>query len=167
MQDNEQKQTGKEEVMNLSTDDNPMLIPTPKDIMTKNVITVTKDLPIYDAMELFAKYDISGLPVVDKDMNLIGILSEKDLMNLVDVPEDEQDKTVNDLMTQPALYFEEDESLLDVCHFLKKNIFRRVPITSKGKLVGIISIRDVIEFILRLNRQENEEMVETVGSVTD
>lgn len=149
--------------MNLSTDDNPTLIPTPKDIMTKNVITVAKDTPIYDAMELIAKYDISGLPVVDDQMNLIGILSEKDVVGMVDLPEDEQDKTVNDLMTQPALYFEEDESLLDVCHFLKKNIFRRVPITSKGKLVGIISIRDIIEFVLRLNRQEKEEVVETAS----
>jgi CBS domain-containing protein len=164
MQDNEQNKTGKEEAMNLSTDDNLMLIPTPKDIMTKNIITVTKDTPIYDAMELFVKYDISGMPVVDEDMNLIGVLSEKDLMNLVDVPEDEQDKTVSDLMTQPALYFEEDESLLDICHFLKKNVFRRVPITSKGKLVGIISIRDIIEFILRLNRHGNDEVVETASS---
>ena len=107
------------------------------------------------------------MPVVDQDMNLIGVLSEKDLMNLVDVPEDEQDKTVNDLMTQPALYFEENESLLDVCHFLKKNVFRRVPITSNGKLVGIISIRDIIEFILRLNRQENEQLAETASSAAD
>ena len=153
--------------MNLTTDDNSMLIPTPKDIMTKNVITVTRDMPIYDAMELFAKYDISGLPVVDKDMILIGVLSEKDLMNLVDIPEDEQDKTVNDLMTQPALYFEEDESLLDVCQFLKKNVFRRVPITSKGKLVGIISVRDIIEFILKLNRHESKLVLENTGSATD
>ena len=140
--------------MNLTTDDNSMLIPTPKDIMTKNVITVTRDMPIYDAMELFAKYDISGLPVVDKDMILIGVLSEKDLMNLVDIPEDEQDKTVNDLMTQPALYFEEDESLLDVCQFLKKNVFRRVPITSKGKLVGIISVPDIIQYTLNINKEK-------------
>ncbi len=167
MQDKEQNATGKENVMNLSTDDNPMLIPTPKDIMTKNVITVGKDTPIYDAMELIAKYDISGLPVVDDQMNLIGILSEKDVVSMVDVPEDEQDKTVSDLMTQPALYFEENESLLDVCHFLKKNVFRRVPITSNGKLVGIISIRDIIEFILRLNRQENEQLAETASSATD
>ena len=152
--------------MNLSTDDNHMLIPMLKDIMTKNVITVTKDTPIYDAMELIAKYDISGLPVVDGQMNLIGILSEKDVVNMVDLPEDEQDKTVNDLMTQPALYFEEDESLLDVCNFLKKNVFRRVPITSKGKLVGIISIRDIIDFILQLNRKEKEEVVETASDGT-
>ena len=126
---------------------------TAKDIMIKDVITVKTDTPIPEAMELVAKYDISGLPVVDDDMTLVGILSEKDMVNLLYTPANQHEKTVSDFMTQPALYFDEDESLLDVCDFLKKNVFRRVPITSKGKLVGIISIRDVIEYILQLNRE--------------
>jgi CBS domain-containing protein len=124
-----------------------------KDIMIRDVIAVKTDTPIFEAMELVAKYDISGLPVVDDDMNLIGVLSEKDMINLLYDFEDQQEKTVNDFMTQPALFFDENESLLDVCDFLKKNVFRRVPITSKGKVVGIISIRDVIEFILQLKRE--------------
>lgn len=127
-----------------------MFIPAPRDIMTKDVVTVKKTTPIFDALELIAEHDISGVPVVDDDMTLIGVLSEKDVINLLGTPEGDEEKTVNDYMTQPALYFDEDEELLDICDFLKKNVFRRVPITSKGKLVGIISIRDVIEFILRL-----------------
>ncbi|MHC4622998.1 MAG: CBS domain-containing protein [Planctomycetota bacterium] len=127
-----------------------MLIPPLKDIMTKDVVTVRADTPVFEALELMARHDISGLPVVQDDMTLIGVLSEKDVIILVSAPEDEEEKTVDDFMTQPALYFDEEENLLEVCHFLKKNVFRRVPITSKGKLVGIVSIRDVIEFILRL-----------------
>ena len=127
-----------------------MLIPTPSEIMTKDVITVKKTTPIYEAMELLAGHDISGLPVVDDDMALIGVLSEKDVIRLLDTDEGETEKTVNDFMTQPALFFDVEENLLDICDFLKKNVFRRVPITCEGKLVGIISIRDVIEFILRL-----------------
>jgi CBS domain-containing protein len=130
-----------------------MLETTAKDIMTKDVVTVKTDTPIHEAMELVAKHDISGLPVVDAGMTLVGILSEKDMINLVRAPEDYEGKTVNDFMTQPALFFEEDESLLDVCDFLKKNVFRRVPIISKGKLVGVISIRDVIEYILQLTSE--------------
>ena len=127
-----------------------MLIPTPSEIMTKDVITVKKTTPIYEAMELLAGHDISGLSVVDDDMALIGVLSEKDVIRLLDTDEGETEKTVNDFMTQPALFFDVEENLLDICDFLKKNVFRRVPITCEGKLVGIISIRDVIEFILRL-----------------
>jgi CBS domain-containing protein len=127
-----------------------MLVPSPKDIMTKNVVTVKKETPILEAMELLATQDISGLPVVTDDMTLVGILSEKDVVRLLDSKEEAEQMKVEDFMTQPALYFEADEDLLDVCDFLKRNVFRRVPITINGKLVGIISIRDVVEFILRL-----------------
>lgn len=127
-----------------------MFTPTPRDIMTKDVVTVTKDTPIFDALELLAKYDISGLPVVDNNKNLIGIVSEKDVLGLLYMKEEEEEKQVEDFMTQPAIYFDENESLMDICAFLKKNVFRRVPITSNGKLIGIVSIRDVIEFMLRL-----------------
>jgi CBS domain-containing protein len=130
-----------------------MFASTAKDIMVKDVITVKTDTPILEAMELVAKHDISGLPVVDDDMNLLGVVSEKDMVNLLYSLEEQQEKTVDDFMTSPALFFEEKESLLDVCDFLKKNVFRRIPITSKGKLVGIISIRDIIEYVLRLSRQ--------------
>jgi len=123
-----------------------------KDIMTENTITVREDIPIYEAVELIVKYGISGMPVLKDDMSLVGIVSEKDLIRLFYGKEGEN-KTVGDFMTQPAVHFDEDESLLDICDFLMKNIFRRVPITSKEKLVGIISIKDILEYILELRRE--------------
>jgi CBS domain-containing protein len=127
---------------------------TAKDIMTKHIISVKANTPIYDVLELIAKHDISGLPVVDDDLTLIGIISEKDVLSLFYDSEEDSNQTVNDFMTQPPLFFDANESLLDVCDFLKKNVFRRVPITSKGKLVGIISIRDVIEYIIQLRSEK-------------
>ena len=124
-----------------------------KDIMTKHIISVKANTPIYEVLELIAKHDISGLPVVDDVLTLVGIISEKDVLSLFYDREENSNQTVNDFMTQPPLFFDADESLLDVCDFLKKNVFRRVPITSKGKLVGIISIRDVIEYILQLRHE--------------
>jgi CBS domain-containing protein len=125
-----------------------------KDIMTKNPITVRESTPIYEAVELTVKHGISGMPVVEEDMNLVGILSEKDLIKIIHEMEGAENKTVSDFMTQPPIGFELDESLLDVCDFLMKNIFRRVPITSEGKLVGVISIKDALQYILELRRQE-------------
>ena len=125
-----------------------------KDIMTTDLITVKMDTPIYIVLEHIAKHGISGLPVVEDDMTLVGIVSEKDVLSLFYDNEGNDEITVNDFMTQPPLYFDENESLLDVCDFLKKNVFRRVPITSKGRLVGIISIRDIIEHILKLRHEK-------------
>jgi CBS domain-containing protein len=124
-----------------------------KDIMTENTISVRKETPIYEAVELMVKHGISGMPVVEDNMNLVGILSEKDVIILLFDKEDDTNKTVNDFMTQPVVHFDEAESLFDISDVLMKNIFRRVPITSKEKLVGIISIKDILEYILEMRRE--------------
>ena len=124
-----------------------------RDIMSKNVISVQKDTPILDAVKLLMENNISGLPVVEDDMTLTGLLSEKDVVELFYEGEQAEDKTVSAYMTYPAVCFEENNALLNVCDFLAKNIFRRVPITSDGKLVGIISIQDVLNSVLQ-QRQE-------------
>jgi len=121
-----------------------------KDIMTENVVSVKKDTPIYEALDLLVKYNITGIPVVREDMILVGVLSEKDVLRLFYAHEDEEEGTVNDFMTQPAVHFDEKESLLDICDCLTNNYFRRVPVTSEGKLVGIISRTDIINYILQL-----------------
>ncbi len=125
-----------------------------KDMMTRDVVSVRRDTPILEVLELIAEHNISGMPVVQDDMTLVGIVSETDLLSLFHSEEDISKKMVDDFMTQPPLFFDEDESLLDVCDFLAKNVFRRVPITSEGKLVGIISIRDFVEHILQPIREE-------------
>ncbi len=124
-----------------------------KDVMSKNVISVKKGDPIFKAVELLVESNISGLPVVDDDMTLTGILSEKDIVTLFYEYKEADGKTVGDYMTHPAVFFDSKDALLNVCNFLTKNIFRRVPITSGGKLVGIISIQDVLKSVLQ-SRQE-------------
>ena len=108
-------------------------------------------------MELMVKKQISGLPVVEDDMSLVGIITEKDVVNLAYSVIYEADtlekKKVRNFMTEPAVSFDKDRSLLDVCDFLGKNVFRRVPITSGGKLVGLISIPDIVAYILSVTRK--------------
>ena len=123
-----------------------------KDMMTKNVISVKKDIHIYEALEILADHNISGIPVVREDMITVGVLSEKDMIRLVHHPEELDDKTVDDFMTQPAVHFDEEESFDDICDCLEEHYFRRVPITSEGRLVGLISRSDVIKYILKLRR---------------
>jgi CBS domain-containing protein len=98
--------------------------------------------------------DITGVPVVGSDMTLVGILSEQDVLRLFHTYEDEKDRTVNDFMTQPAIHFEQNEYLLDICYCLMDNSIRRIPITSNGKVVGVISRSDILKYILR-QWQEN------------
>ncbi len=123
-----------------------------KHIMKKDVITVRKDTPVYQSLHLMVKNRITGIPVVEDDMILVGLISEKDVLHLFYEQQDLGGKTVNDFMTQPAISLDQNESMLDVCNLLAKNIFRRVPITSEGKLVGIISRGDIIEYIVKAKK---------------
>ncbi len=125
-----------------------------KDIMTKQVICIKKDIPVIEAIRVMSTNNITGIPVVDDDMTLVGILSEQDVLRLFHTYEDEKDRTVNDFMTQPAIHFETNEPLLDVCYCLRDNSIRRVPVTSDNKVVGVISRSDILKCILQLWEQD-------------
>jgi len=121
-----------------------------KDIMTRDVISVKKETPIYEAVRIMRKNEVTGMPVLEDDMTLVGVLTEKDVLRLFYADEEEKKKTVSEFMTHPAVSYKEDDSLKMICDFMMINYFRRVPVTSKeGKVVGIISRPDVINHILR------------------
>jgi len=122
-----------------------------KDIMTKEVISAKRDTPIYEAVRLLRKNNITGIPIVEDDMTLVGVLTEKDVLRLFYAGEDEKNKTANDYMTRPAVSYKENDTLQSICDFMMINYFRRVPVTSKeGKVVGIISRPDVIDYMLQI-----------------
>ena len=126
-----------------------------KDIMTKKVVCIKKDTPIFEAIRLMADHNITGIPVVQDDRTLIGMLSEQDVLRLFHTYDDEKDRTVNDFMTQPAIHFEEHELLLDVCYCLRDNSIRRVPVTSNGKVSGVISRSDILKCIIKQAEERN------------
>ena len=126
---------------------------TAKDIMTRDVLTVNPETRIGEAVETMLKHKVSGLPVVDDEMNLTGILSETDVVGLIYDRGSMETKEVRHFMTERATSFDEDDSLVDICDFLAKNVFRRVPITSEGKVVGLISIPDILQYTVTLNEE--------------
>ncbi len=119
-----------------------------KHVMHCGLLTVRKNTTIYEAMEIIATRNITGLPVADDSMNLIGILSEKDLLKLLYHP-DIKPGLVQDHMTSDVVTFDHNDSFLKICHCLVDNNFRRVPILDRGKLVGIISRTDIMAYIMK------------------
>lgn len=137
-----------------------------EDIMTKDVISVTKDTPIYEAIEIMRQNDITGMPVIDDDMTLVGVITEKDVLRLFYADEDDKSKTVGFYMTRPAVSYRGDDNLRKVCDFMMVNYFRRVPVVSnKGKLIGIISRPDIIDYIIKQRKQNIQVHLKT--SVTN
>lgn len=118
-----------------------------KDIMTTDVAFVKKDTPIYDVVAMLVEKNITGIPVVNDDMSLAGVITEKDMLRLL--RDDPQDPGIaEDFMSTQVVSFDQNDDLIAVCECLVRSRFRRVPIVSGGKLVGIISRRDIIKYIL-------------------
>ncbi len=120
------------------------------DLMSTNVVTASPDTTILEATNILVKHNISGLPVVDKKKKLLGIVSEKDLLRLTyglktrSYTSNDSPKTVQEVMTKEIVTFDEDDRLNDIIKCLMDNNFRRVPILSGDKLVGIISRKDLL-----------------------
>ncbi|MBL7153541.1 MAG: CBS domain-containing protein [Phycisphaerae bacterium] len=126
-----------------------------KHVMTTNLVTVTRNTPVSEATELLMNNNITGMPVVEEDMTLVGVITEKDVLRLFYSSGQTTNRTVSDFMTTPAVHFDLDEDLQDVCTCLMKSFFRRVPVTSNGKVVGIISRRDVLDY---MSRGDNDQI---------
>jgi CBS domain-containing protein len=119
-----------------------------KDVMKSGLLTVRTSTPVYEAMEMLAAKNVTGLPVVDEYMNMLGIISEKDMLKLLYDP-NAKPGLVEEYMTAGVIGFEQSTSLFDICDCLINNSFRRVPILDGGKLVGIISRTDIMAYIMK------------------
>jgi len=128
-----------------------------KTIMETRLITVDRHTPIYEAIRTLVKNNITGLPVVNEDMILRGIITEKDVLSLLYNSEDKPG-TVEGFMTKGIVSFDREDSLIDIAESFINNNFRRVPIVAMGKLVGIISRKDIIKYILKLRREDNSSI---------
>ena len=118
-----------------------------KDIMTKEVSTVRQDAKITDVIRLLVQKRITGVPVVSDDMGLLGVVTEKDILKTLRYDPNIKGKSAADLMTNEIISFGENDDLMEVFETLVESNFRRVPILSEGKLVGIVSRRDIIKFL--------------------
>ena len=116
-------------------------------IMSTDVVSVPRHTPITEVIELLVARDITGIPVVNDDGSLAGIVTEKDILSLLaDVRY--ASGTVEQYMTREVVAFDIDDDFIAICECLMKGDFRRVPILSQGKLVGIVSRHDIIRYII-------------------
>jgi len=123
------------------------------DVARRMVITVRPDTPIYEAIRLMANRNLTALPVVDAELNLVGVLSEKDVVGLLDVTVDRAEQTVADYMSANVPRLSMDASLIDVCDQLMDSSTRVIPLTEDGKLCAMASRSDLIQGILRVKGQ--------------
>lgn len=131
-----------------------------KDIMTANVISVSAETPVHEVVGLLLKYRISAVPVIDSARQVVGIVSEGDLLRPEGasrggpkgpwwleavftggtvVYEKAQGRTAGAIMTRNVVTVDESTPLNEIAELLERRHIKRVPVLGDGKLVGIVS----------------------------
>jgi CBS domain-containing protein len=140
------------------------------DIMTRGMVTVTPETPLVAAIALMVDNRISGLPVLDAQERLVGIFTEGDLLHRVETGTGTRHRSgfmelllgpgrlakdyvtthsrrVGDLMTGEVVTVDPQTPLEDVVALMDHRHIRRVPVVEAGKLVGIVSRRDLVRAV--------------------
>jgi CBS domain-containing protein len=137
------------------------------DVMVPNVITVSPEASVQDVAALLLNNRISAVPVVAPDGQLVGIVSEGDLIRRTETDTDHHrswwmqllvgrtplaaeyikshSRKVSDIMTRRVITAEPDTSLREIASLLEKHGIKRVPIVHNGKLVGIVSRANLVQ----------------------
>ena len=137
------------------------------DVMVRDVVTVSPDDDVAVAIQLLADYDISALPVVDDDENVVGVISEADLLHREEIGTEKQrpwwleavtpasklagefakshGRRVAEIMSTDVVSASEDTPLGAIATLLERHRIKRVPILRSGKLVGIVSRSNLIQ----------------------
>jgi len=137
-----------------------------KEIMEKELISLSKDTKIKDAFLRLLKMRISGLPVLDENSKLLGMFTEKDILKAI-LPGyldkvgrfvyeanpkivkkkllEIQDLTVGELMRHEVVTVDEDTTLCEVARLMLTQNVRRIPVLNKEKkVVGIVAREDIL-----------------------
>jgi CBS domain-containing protein len=136
------------------------------DMMTSQVVFVRQKTPLKAVAETMSSHGISGVPVVDDEDKVVGVISEKDFLSLMDTKKTEsfmgvvaqcltnkgcvakpmRKQNAEDIMTSPAITVGENTSIAEIVDILRERNINRVPvIDQQDKLIGIVSRQDVVQ----------------------
>jgi CBS domain-containing protein len=146
---------------------------TARDIMTRDVVFVSPETEISEAAKLLLEKHLNGLPVIDSDGRLVGIICQSDLVfqqKKIPIPsvftlmdsvitlsstrhiEQEVEKMaaidVDQAMTRDPIYVDPETSLEEIATIMVKDNIHTLPVLEKGKLVGVIGKEDVLRTLL-------------------
>ena len=152
-----------------------------RDLMTRNVATIGPEALLKDVAAIFAERGISGLPVVDEEGHLLGVVSEADILFKERGSEDRQQgfllwilsggpeaeaklaaRTVREAMTSPALTIEAGRQVSEAARRMTEYGINRLPVLEGGTLVGIVTRTDLVRAFTRTDAELMREIRDDV-----
>lgn len=119
-----------------------------RDIMTDQIVSIRPTASVEEAIEQLLLQRISGLPVVDEQGRLVGIVTEFALLAIAYDPSIVRDP-VSQHMTTDLLTVDVDDPIRKVADLCIVHRVRRIPVLENGRLVGLIARRDVLKAVYR------------------
>lgn len=130
----------------------------------KNVWSIDPDAPVLEAVRLMAERSIGALPVMDSG-ELIGIISERDYARKVVLKgRSSADTPVRDIMTAPVVTVATDEAVHNCMEIMTQKRIRHLPVMEKGRVVGIISIGDLVKAVIEEQQQTIDQLERYIAS---
>jgi CBS domain-containing protein len=158
-----------------------MIVRRVASVMTRDVVTVTERAPFVDIVRTMARYKVSALPVLDAAGQVVGIVSEADLLRKEEYQEEPEGqhwfesrrhrvarakaagRTAAELMTAPAVTIDPEATVPLAAKLLARYGIKRLPVVDEqGKLVGIVSRADLLRMFLRDDEEIRDEVSEEV-----
>jgi CBS domain-containing protein len=120
----------------------------------RDVVTIEPNASLADAAKLLAEKRIGALPILGADRRIVGILSERDIVRaLAERGASALDEPVSAAMTRRVSTCNENETVSNIMERMTAGKFRHVPVVDQGRLVGIVSIGDVVKHrLLQMER---------------
>ena len=113
-----------------------------KDIMTRDIITVSPTMPIRALAMTLIKNQISGAPVAGKNGKIVGVVSEADIVA-------KKGKDVKSIMSKKIISVDEDTAVEEIARLMTTQKIKRVPVMRGDNVVGIVSRADIVSAIAR------------------
>ena len=113
-----------------------------KDIMTRDVVTVSPTLPVKTLATVLIKNQIRGAPVADKEGKIVGVVSEADLIA-------KKGKKVKAIMSNKVIGITEETPVEEIARLMATHRIKRLPVMRGKSLVGIVSRADIVGAIAR------------------
>ena len=111
-----------------------------KDIMTRDIITVSPTMKVKDLAMTLIKNQISGAPVASKDGKIVGVVSEADIIA-------KKGNDVRAIMSKKVISVAEDASVEEIAQLMTTHAIKRLPVMKDGAIVGIVSRADIVSAI--------------------
>ena len=128
------------------------------DLTKRKCLTVSPDAPIESVISTLTSNSIGALVVQTEQGIVVGIISERDVIHSLAERKSLDGLVVDDIMTRKVVSIEPNSSSTEIMKIMTEKKLRHLPIISENNLIGIVSIGDVVQHLIKKYQSEAEEM---------